>query len=162
VNGLLAPIVLGVVAAGAGLAFVLLPMFAGSWPSTRSRPRGVGLAVSSEESTRAIDALREIEFDRETGKLSDADYALLKATYTASALSELRAEGETDPGRRSAAPTAAAAAWDCPSCGPRPEAEALFCSQCARYLPGSCQSCGATVVEPAARYCAEGGHRLAA
>jgi hypothetical protein len=30
----------------------------------------------------AIDALREIEFDRATGKLSDDDYAALKTEYT--------------------------------------------------------------------------------
>jgi hypothetical protein len=30
----------------------------------------------------ALAALKEIEFDRETGKLSDADYELLKTRYT--------------------------------------------------------------------------------
>ena len=34
-------------------------------------------------------ALREIEFDRETGKLSDDDYASLKAKYTGEALAAL-------------------------------------------------------------------------
>jgi hypothetical protein len=38
----------------------------------------------------ALTALKEIEFDRETGKLSDADYELLKAKYTGVALEALR------------------------------------------------------------------------
>jgi Double zinc ribbon len=40
----------------------------------------------------ALTALREIEFDRATGKLSDEDYQALKAKYTAEALALLRAE----------------------------------------------------------------------
>src|SRR5207253_1075352 len=42
----------------------------------------------------ALTALKEIEFDRETGKLSDADYQFLKAKYTAAALDALRQESE--------------------------------------------------------------------
>ena len=40
----------------------------------------------------ALAALKEIEFDRETGKLSDADYEFLKAKYTGQAVEALRAE----------------------------------------------------------------------
>src|SRR6478752_4475649 len=50
-------------------------------PDPEETPRGV-----------ALTALKEIEFDRETGKLSDADYELLKAKYTAAALEALRVE----------------------------------------------------------------------
>ena len=50
--------------------------------------------VDPEETPKgvALPALKEIEFDRETGKLSDADYELLKGKYTAAALEALRAE----------------------------------------------------------------------
>ena len=40
----------------------------------------------------ALSALKEIEFDQATGKLSDEDYAMLKGKYTAQALQALRAE----------------------------------------------------------------------
>ena len=40
----------------------------------------------------ALSALKEIEFDQATGKLSDEDYAMLKGKYTAQALDALRAE----------------------------------------------------------------------
>ena len=40
----------------------------------------------------ALAALKEIEFDRETGKLSDEDYEFLKGKYTGAALEALRAE----------------------------------------------------------------------
>jgi hypothetical protein len=44
-------------------------------------PKGVALA-----------ALKEIEFDRETGKLSDEDYEFLKTKYTMAAVEALRGE----------------------------------------------------------------------
>ena len=50
-------------------------------PDPEETPKGVALA-----------ALKEIEFDRETGKLSDEDYAFLKGKYTGVALDALRAE----------------------------------------------------------------------
>ena len=39
----------------------------------------------------ALAALKEIEFDRATGKLDDADYERMKASYTAEALAAIRA-----------------------------------------------------------------------
>ena len=49
-------------------------------------------------------ALREIEFDRATGKLSDADYAELKARYTEQAIAAMR-RGTATPTSRLARPT---------------------------------------------------------
>ena len=51
----------------------------------------LGPAAAAVEGVSAVEALREIEFDRATGKLSDEDYAELKASYTREALAELRA-----------------------------------------------------------------------
>ena len=44
-------------------------------------------------------ALREIEFDRATGKLSDADYDELKARYTARAIDAMRSSARGHDGR---------------------------------------------------------------
>jgi hypothetical protein len=129
------------------LCFVLAPIF---WPSRIASHMRTQALNELPEGGAAIDALREIEFDRATGKLSDADYASLKESYTARALVELRAGGVP------------AAAPVCPVCGPRPESDALYCSSCATYLSGSCAACGAAVTEPAARYCARCGMSLAA
>ncbi len=58
----------------------------------RCRAESVAKREGARAGSRsAIDALREIEFDRATGKLSDDDYAALKAEYTRTALVELRA-----------------------------------------------------------------------
>jgi hypothetical protein len=124
----------------------------------------------------ALLALKEIEFDRETGKLSDADYQYLKDKYTAEALEALRTEdGMGVPGDvealiahrvqalRFAAATAPPGAPACPSCGPRPEADALFCSSCGGRLPApaTCARCG-TALSSDSRFCEGCGSRVAA
>jgi len=117
----------------------------------------------------ALRALKEIEFDRATGKLSDADYDNLKTKYTTEALAALRAEsrergaGSTPIG---AAPTLRSPlpAPSCPTHGPRPESDAQFCSDCGRRLataPGYCARCGASL-EHDAHYCHSCGARVAA
>ena len=82
----------------AALWLVLRPIFVPPRPKA-----AVYRAVDPEETAKgvALTALKEIEFDRETGKLSDADYELLKRKYTAAALEALRVEEAANPpGRR--------------------------------------------------------------
>lgn len=93
------------------------------------------LEPEAPEETRrgtALLALKEIEFDRETGKLSDRDYDLLKARYSAEALSAIAEEEAVYPDAPSAVPTATI--LSCESCGPRPEPDAVYCSSCGRNL----------------------------
>lgn len=162
-------LILGTALALAALGFVLWPLFAqsGDVPLRRS---GLGDAPVLAPEQDPVDVLREIEFDRATGKLSDDDYAVLKAQYTERALAMLRA-GESADAAQALAPEEAAEAAilrhraqlaDCGHCGPRPEPDAIYCSDCGRYLAGRCPSCGTTTDEPGARYCGGCGHQLAA
>ena len=117
----------------------------------------------------ALRALKEIEFDRATGKLSDADYDALKAKYTAEALTALRADPAAQPAPapdisrpRTVAPPVARPA--CPTHGVRPEPDARYCSACGRRLSaaaGFCAKCG-SALDPDARFCAACGRRVAA
>lgn len=176
-------LVVGAALAVGALIYVLLPLFDVVAPL---RARLTGTPAAAPES--AIDALREIEFDRATGKLSDDDYASLKATYTRSALVELRSRrGELAPEPvGSAAVVAPSPRRDAPSitdsvdpaeaavlryrairrscevCGPRPEPDPAFCSSCGKYLKGVCATCGAAIDAPASRFCANCGGSLAA
>lgn len=151
---------LGTLLAVGALAFVLYPLFAGS-PTTTHRPSAPPVSAEAE----AVTALREIEFDRETGKLSPADYDALRARYTKQALDAMRRE--TAPLSRDELTEAAIAAYrarlkECPTCGPRPEPDAVYCSSCGTYLPGACVGCGAAVSESGAMFCTSCGRRLAA
>jgi hypothetical protein len=163
------PLLVGTVLAVLGLAYVLLPLLRGA---STSAP--VPLAPDLPPEASALDALREIEFDQATGKLSDEDYATLKAEYTPLALAELRARenadaaarGETGSNIEDAAEQMIARAkqrgMSCGSCGSRPEPDALYCSDCGRFLGVACLSCGAPVPSDTARFCTECGAALAA
>lgn len=124
----------------AGLWLVLQPLLAVTRQETtplepldpEETPRGIALA-----------ALKEIDFDRETGKLSDGDYEFLKAKYTRVALDALRAEspGLTRDGieamiaaKARIIRSADSAKARCVTCGPRPEPDAVYCSTCGLRL----------------------------
>ena len=99
------------------------------------------LEPEAPEETRrgtALLALKEIEFDRETGKLSERDYDMLKARYSAEALSAIAEEDSPPPAVDPAVPAvpavSAAVRLSCASCGPRPEPDAVYCSTCGRKL----------------------------
>jgi hypothetical protein len=155
------------------LFVVLRPLI---WPAPPAEP--VFEPLEQEETPRGIAllALKEIEFDRETGKLSEEDYRFLKEKYTAEAIEALRAEeGMKAPddvealiahrvrALRSAAASAPPGARVCPTCGPRPEADAVFCSTCGSRLPAdtTCAHCGAALSADS-RFCEGCGSRVAA
>ena len=108
------PLIVGTALAIAALCFVLWPLI---FPE-RGRPPLPVLFAQAAPADDAIDALREVEFDRATGKISDADYQSLKARYTQKALMVMRAGAQPV----------------CERCGPRPEAAAVFCSNCGSAL----------------------------
>ena len=166
-------LVIGTLLAVGALAFVLYPIFFGV-----QRPVTAAVSAPPAEGDSAVVALREVEFDRATGKLSEGDYAELKARYTRDAIAAMRRErGDGDSGDRGPAAVTEERPSDdevealvrsyremraCPTCGPRPESDAVYCSNCGRYLRDRCAGCGAPVVSPDARYCTGCGTRLAA
>ena len=159
-------LILGTLIALLAVAFVLMPLFRDDNAASLARPRSEPPADDSPGD--AVVALREIEFDRATGKLSDADYNALKARYTGEAIAAMRT-AERDSVQPATLDLAEEAILryrrrvaSCGLCGPRPEPDAVYCSTCGRYLPGRCDSCGAGVTEPAARFCATCGKTLAA
>jgi len=135
-------------------------------------------ALEDLEDTRsgvALAALKEIEFDRETGKLSDNDYEFLKQKYTVEALAAMRAEENATPedleARVEAQVSARVATLRsdggteavCGACGTMAGAGARFCPACGKPLraPTACGKCGTDLV-PGSRYCASCGGRVAA
>jgi hypothetical protein len=183
------PLVVGTVLALAALALVLWPlvqvMDGADASTTMQRPTRA--LLPEDRPATAVDALREIEFDRATGKLSDHDYTELKQRYTRDALHELRAADARSAAARSASMAAPDQAIDasvvvaltedpveraiqraranqreCTVCGPRPEPDACYCGSCGRYLPGECGRCGHLIDLVGSRFCSGCGEQLAA
>jgi hypothetical protein len=163
-------LVVGTVLAIGALAYVLYPIFFIAAPLDAAVNPRLSYSSTAPEGNIAVAALREIEFDRATGKLSDADYAQMKDRYTREALAAMRhsdrlshAASETpDDEIEAAILTWRARHPECATCGPRPETDAIFCSTCGRYLRGACGRCGTLIDEVGARFCRQCGERLAA
>lgn len=164
---------------GLVLFLVVEPLIRGSGRTENATPE----AVDPEETPKgiALAALKEIEFDKATGKLSEADYQQLTAKYTGQAVEAMRAEevqaaaSAPAPGNLESIESVIAAkvralrtgqqgnAPVCPTCGPRPESDALFCSSCGSRLPTghACEGCGAAL-PPDGRFCESCGRKVAA
>lgn len=158
---------IGTVLAVGALAFVLFPLFFGS---AEPPPAARAPVAPRDDEGSALRALREIEFDRATGKLSDADYASLRATYAGQALRELRGHDAAPPAAdevvgadddiEARVLAYRAARRGCGRCGLRPEPDAIYCSSCGDYLGGVCPACSAPVTETSAAFCSGCGAGL--
>lgn len=180
-------LIAGIVVAFVAVGAVLQPMLTGGFAA--GEPRGLredavefeDIEESASPKIQALLALKEIEFDRATGKLSDTDYQELKAKYSRVALEAIDREEQEDAAGRQDGRAADDAAEQlvrqvavgtvavCPSCGPRPESDAAFCSDCGKPLTKSddsaaeswalCEGCGAQLSE-GAKFCAECGTKV--
>lgn len=189
------PLAVGTALALGGLSLVLAPLIGGDDTSdadTKAQRAATNAAdVAAARTARpaadgAVEALREIEFDRATGKLSDSDYLELKQRYTQAAIDEMRAlkrapaevaSAEIPPAEiapaeiervdehdpvEAAIQRARAMQKECRECGPRPEPDAEYCSACGKYLARACQICAAPVEEIEAHFCSACGAELRA
>jgi len=84
-------LLIGVLVALAAVALVLEPIVR---PPRAAQPDALSFEPDEDplghRKDLALAALKEIEFDRATGKLDDADYERMKARYTAEALQAIR------------------------------------------------------------------------
>ncbi len=86
------------------------------------------------EKSVALVAIKEADFDKATGKLSDEDYAELRYDYEERALQAMNELDRLDSAAREAAATddaaATARAAFCTACGTRFGDEHTFCASC--------------------------------
>ncbi len=158
------PLAIGTLLALAALSLVLWPLL-GDDTSAGKAIASPNHARLRQKAARDAAELHEIEFDRETGKLSESDYAETKLRLTqgahgaAASLGTSAGADDNDP-VEAAIRRARARQKSCVTCGPRTEPDATYCSNCGRYLADTCGSCHAPVREPAAAYCSSCGESL--
>ena len=97
--------------------------------SLGTRPSDDGLEeadpVDETPRGRALLAIKELEFDQATGKISDEDFQSIRGRLAAEAIQVLDQSN-------AAGSAAIAVATACLQCGPRPERDARFCSGCGK------------------------------
>jgi hypothetical protein len=104
---------------------------------------------------RALAALREIEFDKATGKLSDEDHQRLYAKYSAEAIEAIKAaDAAVSPALPPSRPPASEDAIEALIASARADAKRTgrrFCQECGARLEGTgrfCVECGTRVAVP--------------
>ncbi len=176
-----------------GLALLLVVAFVVALPVIeRKGRREMTMGETDRLIARREDvltALRDLDFDHATGKISDEDYAPQRAVLVAEGTDVLKQldsqgtrhrpkddgiEGLVAARRRSKVAGAqdpieaqiearrqrkSASASACPSCATPVEAADRFCKKCGWTLRSSCPSCG-TPASTQDRFCAKCGARL--
>jgi hypothetical protein len=96
------------------------------------------------EKALVLRSIKELEFDKAMGKISEADFAEISSRLRARALALMadldRAPVATAPKRRPAPasePVVAASSRSCAACGTVNDADARFCKSCGTGLEGS-------------------------
>jgi len=156
----------GLIVAGVAL-FVAAP-FGGIFSATRKTTKELEHERLEHERALAVQGLRELEFDREMGKLSDADYESLRAGLEARALDAMAALEKISAAERR--PSSARVAQPrreepaipatppplsrvtpigsarnihyCAQCGTRTARDAKFCLECGTPVRGAGRATG--------------------
>jgi cytochrome c-type biogenesis protein CcmI len=149
----------------AGVALFVAAPLAGGLPAARRKSaRQSDLERLEHERSLAVQGLRELEFDREMGKLSDSDYESLKAQLEQRALTAMQSSDKinddarkssvvrelippspsAEPARRAEpapvlmmrtdASAKAPRVRFCPQCGTRTLKDARYCAECGTAL----------------------------
>ena len=150
------------------VAFVLYPVFA---EARAGSPAGLGDAEREildleEKKSRLYEALTDLDFEKEAGKVSEADYQTARNDYlaqVAAVLAKLDAlappRGEKKKQRK---PAEGAAGRRCGSCSETSPESAKFCIHCgAAFVPSeaACEGCGEKLPKEA-RFCMGCGKKV--
>jgi RNA polymerase subunit RPABC4/transcription elongation factor Spt4 len=140
------------------VAFVLYPVFAGS-AAPVAGPGESERAVRDleEKKTRLYEAITDLDFEKDAGKVSPADYETARNDYlgqVAEVLARLdelspKKPGKKKPEAKEPAPEATRACSRCSASSPK---SAKFCIECGAAFEATCDSCGERLPE-GARFC---------
>jgi hypothetical protein len=144
-------VVAGLLLAIAALLLVLEPLLRGrrdAAPAALLPDSDDEIDPVQQRRDLALAALKEIEFDRATGKLSDDDYARLYEKYSAAALEAIAAADRAAPDpieeliARARAQSSGERRPFCTGCGARTITGKKFCSECGLQFETTPQSRG--------------------
>jgi len=130
-----------------GLTMLVLsvPFVAKPFQQVRGKKNAMPVKQVDPEEQRlaALTALRDLDFDFQVGKVSEDDYASLRARLVAEAARTLQDDkGDEIEALIQARKTSKANDAACAHCGETLEAGTHFCPHCEAAVEDSCPSCG--------------------
>ena len=154
------------------VAFVLYPVFA----NQASEPIGLDKTQSElrdleEKKAQILSNIKDLDFEKASGKLSDADYESSRNDYIAQVsaviarIDELAPQPKPKPKKRKtakskrAAPESKAETIACASCGEANPKGSEFCFDCGSPFEARCGACGEKL-PPKAKFCNACGEKV--
>ncbi len=127
-------ILLITIISGASVVFVIMPIVNRNDSGEEPIELDLDRITLEEEKEEAYNALKEAEFDYETGKLSDKDYGIIKEKYSKIAVEAMQKieKHEKQPSKKDGVVGVA-------------QEDTAKCANCGKTLPNGakfCQSCG--------------------
>jgi rRNA maturation endonuclease Nob1 len=156
------------------VAFVLYPVFASKAPE----PIGLDATQSElrdleEKKTQILSNIKDLDFEKASGKLTDADYESSRNDYMAQVSAMITRMGELAPqqqqerkkrGSAASKRTAAESKAEtiaCASCGEANPKGSKFCLDCGRPFEARCGACRETLPKTA-KFCNACGEKVSA
>jgi len=136
-------LVVGLALFAAASLFVTKP-FRSRQPAT-NRPQA-DAADPKQARAAALSALRSLDFDFQTGKVSEDDYPALRAQLVAEAAKNIDAvSGDDERIEAMIRARRAVVGKPCPKCGKKIAGDGRYCPECGAELAPACPSCGKAV-----------------
>jgi hypothetical protein len=132
-------VAIGILMVIAAIAYVAAPLFSGTPAGEFNGSQPVTASKRERwerQKLEAYAAIKEVEFDQQMGKLSQADFAAIRDKYAAQALEAIAAldAAKAAQPRQVAEGRRARRIAYCPSCGVSVPARAKFCPACGQSL----------------------------
>jgi rRNA maturation endonuclease Nob1 len=126
-------LLIGILMMVVAAAFVAAPFFTGAGAVSLDSVTSRGQLQRQKHEAYA--AIKEAEFDHRMGKLSDADFAVLREKYTAQAVEAIAGlEAQSTQRRQLGATKPTSRIAFCPACGHQVPPRANFCPACGGAL----------------------------
>ena len=150
-----------------GLILLAVSLFFISMPFRKKQQKNVKnskINMQKEDAREmVISALRDLDFDFKTGKVSEEDYTPLRARLMAEAAQYIEQQQEEDQKLEALIQmrrTAHQSGVKCDYCGARVEDDQHFCAKCGKPVKNeSCPACGKKV-RAGEQFCPSCGNRL--
>ena len=156
-------LLIGLVLLVATLAFVNLPFRQKQNTSVRNHKKANMLHINTTRREAVLSALRDLDFDFKTGKVSEEDYTPLRAQLMAEAAQTIEQEVEDEKKLEALIQSRRANQKEsihCEQCGEPMVANQKFCAKCgAAVHKDSCPSCGQKI-SLSDQFCSSCGTRL--